>query len=126
MARILIVDDEEYIRDLIKEVLSSGGHEFHLASDGSQALEILRKKPLDLAIVDRNMPGISGIEVVRLIRMNPKTASVKVLVCTASSVTKEVDEAFAAGADDYVLKPLNFAALVAKVAKTLAAPPRAA
>ena len=126
MARILIVDDEEYIRDLIKEVLSSGGHEFHFAADGSQALEVLRKKSVDLAIVDRNMPGISGIEVVQLIRRNPKTASVKVLMCTGSSVTKEIDEAFAAGADDYVLKPLNFAALAAKVAKTLAAPPRPA
>lgn len=120
MARILIVDDEESIRDLIKEVLSSGGHEFHLAADGAQAFEILRKKPVDLAIVDRNMPGMTGIEVVRLIRMNPKTASVKVLMCTGSSVTKEIDEAFAAGADDYVLKPLNFAQLVAKVAKALA------
>ena len=126
MARILIVDDEEYIRDLIKEILSPAGHEFHLAADGSRAVEVLRKKPVDLAIVDRNMPGISGIELVQLIRQNPKTASVKVLMCTASSVTKEVDEAFAAGADDYVLKPLNFAALTAKVSKALAAPPRPA
>lgn len=126
MARILIVDDEEYIRDLIKEILSLGGHEFHLAADGQQVFEILRKKPVDLAIVDRNMPGISGIEVVQLIRQNPKTASIKVLMCTASSVTKEIDEAFAAGADDYVLKPLNFAALTTKVAKALASPPRPA
>lgn len=126
MARILIVDDEESIRDLIKEVLSSEGHEFHLAADGAQAFEILRKKAVDLAIVDRNMPGMTGIEVVQLIRMNPKTSSVKVLMCTGSSVTKEIDEAFAAGADDYVLKPLNFAQLVAKVAKALAAPSRTA
>jgi DNA-binding response OmpR family regulator len=126
VARILIVDDEESIRDLIKEVLSSQDHEFHLAADGAQAFEILRKKPVDLAIVDRNMPGITGIEVVKLIRMNPKTASVKILMCTGSSVTKEIDEAFEAGADDYVLKPLNFAQLVAKVAKALAQPPRQA
>ena len=121
MARILIADDEESIRDLIKEVLSSGGHEFHLAADGAQALEVLRRKAVDLAIVDRNMPGMSGIEVVQLIRQNPKTARVKVLMCTAASVTREIDEAFAAGADDYVLKPLNFAQLTAKVAKALAA-----
>jgi CheY-like chemotaxis protein len=126
VARILIVDDEESIRDLIKEVLSSEGHEFQLAADGAQAFEILRKKPLDLAIVDRNMPGMTGIEVVQLIRQNPKTASMKVLMCTGASVTKEIDEAFAAGADDYVLKPLNFAQLIAKVAKALAAPSRPA
>ncbi len=122
MARILIVDDEEAIRDLIQEVLSSGGHEFLQAADGAAAFEALRRKAVDLAIVDRNMPGMSGIEVLQLIRRNPKTARVKVLMCTAASVTKEIDEAFAAGADDYVLKPLNFAQLTAKVAKALASP----
>lgn len=125
MARILIVDDEEAIRDLIKEVLSSdGNHEFHLAAHGAQAFEILRQHAVDLAIIDRNMPGMTGIEVVQLIRHNPKTAAIKVLMCTGSSVTKEIDEAFAAGADDYVLKPLNFAQLLGKAAKVLASPPR--
>ncbi len=124
MARILIVDDEEYIRDLIKEVLMSQGHEFELAADGSAAFEIMRKKTIDLAIIDRNMPGMTGIEVVQLIRQNPKTKGIKVLMCTGSSVTKEIDEAFAAGADGYVLKPLSFPALLAKVAKALASPPK--
>jgi CheY-like chemotaxis protein len=120
MARVLIVDDEESIRDLIKEVLLAQGHEFELASNGVEAFEILRKKTIDLAIVDRNMPGMTGIEIVQLIRQNPKTKSLKVLMCTGSSVTKEIDEAFAAGADDYILKPLSFAVLLGKVAKALA------
>jgi len=123
MAKILVVDDEESIRELIKEVLSSNSHEITLAADGAQAFDVLRKKPIDLAIVDRNMPGMTGIEVVQLIRQNPKTASLKVLMCTGASVTKEIDEAFAAGADDYVLKPLNFAQLLGKVAKALGAAP---
>ncbi|MDE2489642.1 MAG: response regulator [Elusimicrobia bacterium] len=126
MARILIVDDEESIRELIREVLSPEGHELLLAADAAQAFEVLRKKSVDLAIVDRNMPGASGLELVAAIRRNPKTAPMKVLMCTAASVTKEIDEAFAAGADDYVLKPLNFAQLIAKVAKALASPPRGA
>lgn len=124
MARILIVDDEESIRDLIKEVLSSGGHEFFLAESGKQAFDIVRAKAIDLAIVDRNMPGLSGIEVVMAMRRDPKYAKIKILMCTGASVTKEIDEAFAAGADDYILKPLNFAQLVGKVSKALAAPPR--
>ncbi len=124
MARILIVDDEEAIRDLIKEVLSPDGHEFFLAADGKQAFDIVRSKVIDLAIVDRNMPGIGGIEVVQAMRQNPKTSKIKVLMCTGSSLTKEIDEAFSAGADDYVLKPLNFAQLMAKVAKVLASPPK--
>jgi len=119
MARILIVDDEESIRDLLKEVLLTQGHEFLLAANGSAALELLRKKTVDLAIIDRNMPGMSGIEVVQLIRQNPKTTRLKVMMCTAASITKEIDEAFAAGADDYILKPLNFATVLAKTAKAL-------
>lgn len=122
MARILIADDEESIRDLIKEILSAQGHDFLLAENGTQALQLLRSKGADLAIIDRNMPGLSGIEVVRAIRLDAKFAKVKLLMCTAASVTREVDEAFAAGADDYVLKPLNFSALLGKVAKALAAP----
>jgi len=122
MASILIVDDEETIRDLLKEVLSSQGHTFHLAAHGAEAFEILREKTVDLAIIDRNMPGMTGIEVVQLIRLNPKTSKVKILMCTAASITKEVDEAFAAGADDYILKPLDFATVLGKVAKALASP----
>lgn len=123
MARVLIADDEEPVRELIKEVLSAGKHEFLLAESGSQALELLRSKGADLAIVDRNMPGgISGIDVVKVLRSDPKFAKLRILMCTAASITSEIDEAFAAGADDYVLKPLNFQALLAKVAKALAKP----
>ena len=124
MARILIVDDEESIRDLIKEILRTQDHETAAAEGGTQALDILRKKEFDLAIVDRNMPGVSGIDFVKLVRLNSKLSRLKVLMCTASSVNKEVDEAFEAGADDYVLKPLNFPVLLGKVAKLLASPPR--
>lgn len=120
MADILIVDDEECIRDLLKEVVTVDGHKSHLAASGTEAFDILRKKSIDLVLVDRNMPGMSGIEIVQLIRRNPKTAKMKVLMCTAASVTKEVEEAFAAGADDYILKPLNFQAVLGKVAKALA------
>ncbi|MEK7233764.1 MAG: response regulator [Elusimicrobiota bacterium] len=121
MARVLVVDDEEYVRDLLKEMLLTQGHKTELAADGIQAFEILKTKTIDLAIVDRNMPGMTGIEIVQLIRQNPKTKDIKVLMCTASSVTKEIDEAFVAGADDYVLKPLSLSALLGKVAKALAA-----
>ena len=122
MARILIVDDEESIREIIKEALMALGHELKLAANGVEAFEILRRQTIDLAIVDRNMPGMTGIEVVQLIRQNPKTKGVKVLMCTGSSMTKDIDEAFNAGADDYVLKPLNFPALLGKVTKALASP----
>lgn len=120
MARILIVDDEEPIRSLLRDLLASENHELHLAAGGSEALELLRRKTIDLAIVDRNMPGMTGIEVIKIIRQNAKMARMKILMCTGASVTKDVDEAFAAGANGYILKPLNFPAVLGKVAKALA------
>ena len=96
-------------------------HQSRSAADGTEALAVLRGETFDLAIIDRNMPGISGIDVVKIIRLNPKISRMKILMCTSSSVNKEVDEAFESGANDYILKPLNFAALLGKVAKVLTA-----
>ncbi len=124
MARILIVDDEEPIRFVINEFLSMSNHDLYTANGAKQAFEILNSKKIDLAIIDRNMPGVSGIEVVRMMRLNPKLSKIKVLMCTGSSVTREIDEAFSAGADDYVLKPINFDSFNAKIEKVLLLPPK--
>lgn len=123
MAHILLVDDEAAIRDLIKEVLSMDGHTFDEAEDGSMALERLKKKPdYDLVIMDRNMPKMTGIQALQILRGNPSFAKLKVLMCTSASVTKEVEEAFAAGATDYILKPINLQMLSGKVRKIVALP----
>jgi CheY-like chemotaxis protein len=116
MANILIVDDDASIRDLIREVLAAPGRAFTEASSGAEALEITGKTPFDLVILDRNMPGMSGLEVLRKLRANPATAKLKVLVCTAAEMMSEVDEAFSAGANDYIVKPLDFEKMKAKVA----------
>jgi CheY-like chemotaxis protein len=122
VARILIVDDEDIVREIIHEALIPGGHEFHFADGGAKAFDLLRKKSIDLVICDRHMPGMSGVEIVELIRHNPNTAHIKVLMCTGASMIREIDEAFAAGADDYIIKPINFEKLTQKVARVLALP----
>ena len=122
MARILVVDDEPSIRELIKEVLSMAGHEIDQAGDGSEAVAAVNKKAYDLVIMDRNMPKTDGILALTLMHCNAKLKGLKVIMCTSVSVTKEVDEAFAAGATDYVLKPINLQMLLNKVAKALAKP----
>lgn len=119
MAHILIVDDEESIRELVKEVLASQGHTFDMAENGAAALERIKAKAYDLVIMDRNMPKLDGIQALTMIRANPKLKDLKVIMCTSASVTKEVDEAFAAGATDYLLKPLNLQMLMGKVSKAL-------
>lgn len=115
MANILIVDDDEAIRDLINDVLAGSGHALTLAASGAEALAAIGKSRIDLVILDRNMPSMGGLQVLQAIRANPATAKLKVLFCTAAERMAEVDEAFSAGATDYIVKPLDFAKLLAKV-----------
>ena len=117
MANILIVDDDDAIRDLIKEILTAQGHVFAVASSGAEALALVAKTRFDLVILDRNMPRMSGLDVLRTLRASPATAKLKVLICTAAGMLSEVDEAFSAGATDYIVKPLEFAKLTAKVTR---------
>jgi len=117
MARILIVDDDLTIADLIKDVIEPLGHECTLVLSGSMALDMVGKTPFDLVILDRNMPEMSGLQVLRAIRASPASAKLKVLVCTAAELMAEVDEAFNAGATDYIVKPLDIAKLKDKVKK---------
>lgn len=117
MANILVVDDDAAIAELILEVLGTQGHVFTTAESGAKALELLGGKAFDLVILDRNMPKMSGLQVLKAIRAAPATAKLKVLVCTAAEMLSEVDEAFTAGATDYIVKPLDFEKLKAKVAR---------
>jgi DNA-binding response OmpR family regulator len=119
MARVLVVDDEEQVRAVLLRLLKLHGHVVETASDGAEALDKLEKKPYDLMIIDRNMPRLTGIEAVAMIRSSAKLAGMKILMVTQASVTKEVDQAFEAGVDGYVVKPFDFDRLAAKIEKTL-------
>lgn len=93
------------------------GHTCDEAGTGSEALERIRAKEYGLVIMDRNMPRMTGLQALQILRANRKYADLKVIICTSASVTREVDEAFAAGANDYILKPLNLQLLTDKVRK---------
>jgi len=119
MARILVVDDEEPIRELLRRLLSLHGHAVDTASNGAEAVDRLQKAAYDLMIIDRAMPKLSGVDAVAMLRTSPKFKRLKILMATMTSTTKDVDEAFEAGVDGYVVKPFNMEALVAKVERTL-------
>lgn len=119
MARILVVDDEISLREMVKEMLMMSEHDVDTAENGSEALEAIREKSYDMVIIDRNMPGMSGVDVIKMVRANPKYEKLKIMMLTAASVTKEIDEAFAAGATGYIIKPLNIKQLLDKVAAAL-------
>ncbi|MFA6092649.1 MAG: response regulator [Elusimicrobiota bacterium] len=120
MAKILIADDEEPIRSLVKRLLSIHGHKVDGAADGAEAIEMLQKGSYDLVILDRQMPKLSGIEVLAIVRTNPKFQSLKILMFTQASTTKDVDEAFESGVDGYIVKPFRGQQFFDKVQALLA------
>jgi two-component system phosphate regulon response regulator PhoB len=113
--RILVVDDEPDILDLVRLALSDAGFAVETAQSGQQALESLRRTAPDLAILDLMLPDMSGTEVCRFIRSRPELSDVLVLMLTARS--EEVDRVvgFELGADDYVTKPFSPRELVLRV-----------
>jgi len=119
MARILVTDDEEPMRLLIKEVLAMQGHTVDTANDGLEAIDLIKKNPYDLIILDRNMPKMGGIDAIRIIRSNPQLKNLKILIFTMASITKEIDEAFAVGATDYLIKPFAVGPFLDKITKAL-------
>jgi phosphate regulon transcriptional regulator PhoB len=117
--RVLIVDDEKDIVDLIAFNLGKEGYEILKAYDGERALELARAKAPHLIILDLMLPGIQGLEVCRLIRKDRKTAAIPVIMLTAKG--DEVDRVLGLeiGADDYVTKPFSVKELAARVRAVL-------
>jgi len=112
---ILVVDDTPDNRDLIRRQLTRAGYEVIEAEDGMTAIEILHRETIDLVILDVMMPGVSGIEVLRIVRQTRSAADLPVIMATAKDGSEDVVEALDHGANDYVTKPIDFPVLMARV-----------
>ncbi len=111
--RVLIVDDEAAIRRALRPPLVELGFQVHEASRGEEALQLLHSAPVDVVLLDINMPGIGGIETLRRIRaLAPR---LPVLMVTVRDGEEEKVEALELGADDYVTKPFSIRELVARI-----------
>jgi CheY-like chemotaxis protein len=103
--KILVVDDEEVLRNLAKEVLSEEGYQVTLASSGEQALEFLKKASFDLVIADLKMPGMDGMELLKKVKEQNKETQVILLTSHLSPTTAL--SSLEAGAFWYLTKPLD-------------------
>lgn len=114
---ILVVDDNEDIRNLLSLVLQKQGYEVFLAPGGAEALEIVKNNDLDLILLDVMMPGLSGLEVLSLIRenKNKKISEIPVMMITAASTVSDIDAAVEIGASAYIIKPFRNENLIEKV-----------
>lgn len=110
--RILVVDDDDALREMVGLVLSGAGYEPVFAADGISAVRVFAEQHPDLVLLDIMLPGQSGIEVCKQIRAG---SGVPIIMLTAKGETEDVVLGLEAGADDYVVKPHNGAELVARV-----------
>jgi len=115
MATILVADDDRDIRDIVAYKLQRVGHYVILATNGAEALSAARACEPDLVVLDVMMPGMSGIEVCRELRAEPRTAALPVILLTARAQESDVEAGFAVGADDYVVKPFSPSELVSRI-----------
>lgn len=114
--RILIVDDFSTMRRIVKNLLRELGFEnFTEADDGSTAMELLESTEFDLVVLDWNMPGVTGIEVLKWIRAHERLSALPVLMVTAESKREQIVEAAQAGVNGYIVKPFNAATLSSKL-----------
>lgn len=120
--RILVVDDEEMIRDVIRLTLERKEYLVATASDGDEALEMLTRNPPDLVITDIAMPGLDGYQLLEAIRKKPETRALPVILLTGKDSTTDVISGWNSGADYYVTKPISAKVLLLSVEHVLAAP----
>jgi DNA-binding response OmpR family regulator len=113
--RILIVDDEPNIVVPLEFLMKREGYDVAVAVDGQAALEALERGAPDLVILDVMLPRMSGFEVCRKIRADPRFGALRILMLTAKGRDSEVEKGLGLGADAYVTKPFSTRDLVAKV-----------
>lgn len=116
MAQVLIVEDEPDVLLLLENRVRAAGHEVESATDGETAIDILGELRPAVVVLDWMMPRISGIEVLERLRADDPEHAVKVLMLTAKSQQSDIDRAYSAGADDYIVKPFSSRDLIERIA----------
>ncbi len=119
LRRIIIVEDERDIADLVLHTLSKEGYQATVVRDGAEALSRIRQESFDLILLDLMLPGLPGMEICRMVRGNPATKLTPIIMLTARS--EEVDRVLGLelGADDYITKPFSPRELLARIKAVL-------
>lgn len=119
MARILVIDDDDLLTELVRFTLEAHGHEVVVAPDGETGLELAMREPFDLVVLDGILPGLDGVEVLRQLRREPRTAQVPVIMLSARKDERDVVGSLSLGAEDYLVKPFIPEELAVRIDKIL-------
>ena len=117
--RILVVDDEEDILELVRYNLAKEGYHVTGALTGEDALKKARSEFFDLIVLDLMLPGIDGLEVTKILKNNPKTESVPIVMLSAKGEEADIVTGLELGADDYITKPFSPRIMIARVRTVL-------
>jgi two-component system phosphate regulon response regulator PhoB len=117
--RVLVVEDEEDIQELVQFNLAKDGYRVAVARTGEEALRKIRSDPPDLVLLDLMLPGVNGLEVCRLVRGDPKTQALPIVMLTAKGEEADIVTGLELGADDYVPKPFSPRVLLARLRAVL-------
>lgn len=122
-ATILVVNDEPQLRRAMRATLTDLGYSVIEARTGEEALEVLRRDPTDLVLLDLNMPGIGGLETCRAIR---QSFDIPIIILSVRNTERDKVDALDAGADDYVIKPYGIQELLARIRAAIRRTPASA
>jgi two-component system response regulator MprA/two-component system response regulator PrrA len=117
---VLVVEDSPTIASVVKYFLELEGFDVLLAADGLAGLEMAQREHPQVIVSDVNMPGMGGVAMVKALRADPSHANVRILMLTSEASIEAESEGLAAGADDYLLKPVEPRRLAARVKALLA------
>jgi adenylate cyclase len=117
---LLVVDDDAMNRDMLSRRLARHGYTVAVAEDGEQALKMIEGQKFDLVLLDIMMPGVSGLQVLEILRQRHSMADLPVIMATAKDESSDIVEALKLGANDYVTKPLDFPVVLARTESQLA------
>jgi two-component system chemotaxis response regulator CheY len=114
--RALVIDDSQPVRSILTDILVGIGFSVQEAANGLEAMDLIKKEKMDLALVDWHMPGMDGCEFVQEVRKDDAYKDMRMMMVTTETAISKVAEALEAGADEYIMKPFTKEMIVEKLA----------
>lgn len=117
--KILLIEDNEQNRKLVRRIVTKAGYSFLEASDAQVGIDLARKEKPALILMDINLPGMNGLEATSILKQYPETGSIPILAFTAYAMKGDREAMLTAGCDDYMSKPFEYHDFLAKLEKWL-------